>query len=138
MTPETAADWQKNPFSVTTDRIQLWSKSGVMLTALLSLADARELVYTRRAFVISSQAIGEYDANLSPQSTELLHELLDEIETHRLHACSQDPGSQWSAAQDSAFRIAQAVILKALHTDRATWVQTISKVWAEINTDASA
>jgi hypothetical protein len=42
---------------VTSRRVQLW-RNGVMITAMLTLAEARQMVTERTAFVISDQAIG--------------------------------------------------------------------------------
>jgi hypothetical protein len=42
---------------VTSRRVQLW-RNGVMITAMLTLTEARQMVTERTAFVISDQAIG--------------------------------------------------------------------------------
>jgi hypothetical protein len=57
-----AKDWQKNPNTLTCDRIQLWLASGTML-GLRDLSEARELVEKGWWFVISHSAIGQYDTN---------------------------------------------------------------------------
>lgn len=54
----TPAEWQTKPENVTTDKVQLWSQSGTMVTAQLSNKDAREMVANGSCFVITSQAIG--------------------------------------------------------------------------------
>jgi tRNA(Leu) C34 or U34 (ribose-2'-O)-methylase TrmL len=51
--------WQLNPAHLDTAKIQYWS-AGVMVT-LLDKIEAVELVSTKRAFVISGQAIGAMD-----------------------------------------------------------------------------
>ncbi len=55
-----AKDWQKNPETLKTENVQYWLASGTML-GLRTLAEARESVRRGWAFVISSQAIGQYD-----------------------------------------------------------------------------
>jgi len=55
-------DWQKNPNTLNPahdGRIQYWTDSGTMLTAMMSLARARELVQVGAAFAISDCAIGQ-------------------------------------------------------------------------------
>ena len=56
MKKENLKNWQKDPKSITTDRVQLW-QNGVMITAQISREDAQAMVRNHRAFVISSQAI---------------------------------------------------------------------------------
>jgi hypothetical protein len=51
-------DWQLNPKSLETKTIQLWTASGVMLTAQLTKTEAEKMVSDGRCFVITSQAIG--------------------------------------------------------------------------------
>jgi len=46
-----------NPEHIRMETVQLW-KNGVMITAQLSKEEAKEMVRQRKAFVISSQAIG--------------------------------------------------------------------------------
>lgn len=53
-------DWQRDPNTLKSDRVQYWLASGTML-GLRDLDIAKSLVQSRRAFVVSSQAIGEYD-----------------------------------------------------------------------------
>ena len=53
----TPQGWQRDPNQVQSDYVQFWS-NGVMVTAQMSCSDAQDRVWTGRAFVISSQAIG--------------------------------------------------------------------------------
>ena len=53
--------WQKDPNRLTTEHVTVWSASGVMLTAQMPLAEAREHVRLGQMFIISSQAVGHYD-----------------------------------------------------------------------------
>lgn len=53
--------WQREPERLTTSKLQLWSVSGVMLTAELDLERGKEMVSEGIAFVISSQAVGYLD-----------------------------------------------------------------------------
>lgn len=55
-------DWQRRPNHLTTPMVQLWRAVGIMLTARLTLAEAREMVRKGRAFVITCQAIQLYEA----------------------------------------------------------------------------
>lgn len=50
--------WQLNPDSIKTKQVQLWTQSGVMLTAELTRTEAQEMVRKGIAFVITDQAIG--------------------------------------------------------------------------------
>ena len=52
--------WQRNPESLTSEQVQYWLASGTML-GLRDLVDAKQAVRDGRAFVVSSQAIGQYD-----------------------------------------------------------------------------
>ena len=52
--------WQKDPQNVKTSTVQLWSASGIMLTAQLPLEKAREMVTKGEAFVICDQAVGYF------------------------------------------------------------------------------
>ena len=54
-------NWQRRPSHLTTPRVQLWRAMGVMLTAQLTLAEARERVQEGTAFVITCQAIQLYE-----------------------------------------------------------------------------
>lgn len=54
-------DWQKDPQNIDTENVQYWTKSGIMLTAQMKRKEAQGLVTKGRAFVISSQAIGEME-----------------------------------------------------------------------------
>ena len=53
----TPQQWQQDPNQVQSERVQFWS-NGVMVTAQMSCSEAQDRVWTGRAFVISSQAIG--------------------------------------------------------------------------------
>ena len=53
----TPLEWQRDPNQVQSDHVQFWS-NGVMVTTQMSCSDAQDLVWTGRAFVINSQAIG--------------------------------------------------------------------------------
>lgn len=57
----TPQPWQTDPNSIDAKlpKIQYWTKSGTMLTAQMTIDTAKELVQNGRAFVITSQAIGE-------------------------------------------------------------------------------
>ncbi len=55
--PYRPTGWQLDPSRLTTSTVQYWS-NGVMLTAQLSLEDARRLVRGGMAFVICNQAVG--------------------------------------------------------------------------------
>ena len=55
----TPKEWQRNPYNLTTEKVQYWLNSGTMITAQMTLEKAREMVYEGRAFVISDQAINE-------------------------------------------------------------------------------
>jgi len=58
-TYQMAQDWQKDPRSLKTEKVQLWSPR-TMLTRITK-REAIELIKNRRCYVISSQAIGFYD-----------------------------------------------------------------------------
>lgn len=58
---EKAQGWQKDPNSIDTERVQFWTAEGTMLTAQMSKADAQKMVRDRKCFVITGQAIGQYD-----------------------------------------------------------------------------
>ena len=51
--------WQRDPRAIKTERVQLW-RNGIML-AVITRKEAQETVREGRAFVICSQAIGNYD-----------------------------------------------------------------------------
>ena len=53
----TPADWQRNPDSIDTDKVQFW-REGIMITAMMSKTTAQELVKDGKAFVMTGQAIG--------------------------------------------------------------------------------
>jgi len=55
----TPQDWQTDPDSLTTSRVQFWH-DGVMLT-LISLEEARQEIINKKAFVVSDQAISTFD-----------------------------------------------------------------------------
>lgn len=61
----TAQSWQTDPDSLETEKVQFW-KGGTMMTAQMTKEHAQELVRSGRAFVISSQAIGQLDENGQP------------------------------------------------------------------------
>lgn len=48
-----------DPDALKTDKVQYWSKGGVMLTAEMPLEKAKRLVRERKAFVVSNQAISQ-------------------------------------------------------------------------------
>ena len=52
------ATWHTNPESLTTERVQFWTREGSML-GVVSLAAARAHVASGSCFVISDQAIGQ-------------------------------------------------------------------------------
>ena len=58
-TIQQAKEWQKNPETIKTSRVQLWSPAVMM--GLIDLAEAKELVAGEKCFVITDQAIGFYD-----------------------------------------------------------------------------
>jgi len=53
---------QLNPENIHTDsvNVQYW-RNGVMITAMMSIENARESIKAIRAFVITSQAVGSID-----------------------------------------------------------------------------
>ena len=57
ITNNTPAEWQQNPDNVTTKTVQFW-RHGVMISAMVSLENARQAIRDGSAFVISTQAIG--------------------------------------------------------------------------------
>lgn len=56
-------DWQFDPKQLDTKKVQVWSRSGTMLTAQMDRKDAQKLVRSRKAFVITGQAIGLFKEN---------------------------------------------------------------------------
>ncbi len=64
MTREKASAWQKNPDVIdkNLEKLQLWSSSGIMLTAMLKYDEAVTMVKDGRCYVISNQAIGFYES----------------------------------------------------------------------------
>lgn len=57
--------FQRNPETLTTDKVSYWNE-GSMMTAMMSLEEAKNLVIDQKAFVISDGNIGylnpeEYD-----------------------------------------------------------------------------
>lgn len=54
------ATWQKDPAVLKTDKVQVWTQSGTMLTAEMPLEEARRMVVEGKAYVITAQAIGRY------------------------------------------------------------------------------
>lgn len=55
----TKAAWQLNPLSVTSGRVQFWTREGTM-AGLVSLENAREHVSSGACFAINDQAIGQF------------------------------------------------------------------------------
>ena len=53
-------EWQLNPESIKTDKVQYWTITGTMLTAQMENNEAKKLVTEGRAYVITEQAIGAY------------------------------------------------------------------------------
>ncbi len=53
------AGWQRDPESITTDRVQFWTHSGSMVTAQMPRATAQGLVRSGQATVINDQAISQ-------------------------------------------------------------------------------
>ena len=53
---------QMNANYLDTNTVQFWV-NGIMMTAQMSLSDARKMINNGRAFIISSQAIGAVDQN---------------------------------------------------------------------------
>ena len=64
-TIETCQPWQVDPANVKTEKVQVWSPYGTMLTAQMSLENARNMVVEGRAFVISDQAVGQLNAEVN-------------------------------------------------------------------------
>jgi len=54
-------EWQRDPSNLDTSKVQVWSCTGILLTANTSLEDARTLVNQGRAFVMCDQAIGFFE-----------------------------------------------------------------------------
>jgi hypothetical protein len=52
----TPLDWQMDPSRIETERVQIWKGNTMM--GLVARGDAQQAVRDGRAFVISSQAIG--------------------------------------------------------------------------------
>lgn len=65
--------WQIDPARLASERVQVWSANGTMLTAQIPLEVAREMVKAGTGFVISSQAVGHYD--LEPAKKRALKSL---------------------------------------------------------------
>lgn len=51
--------WQTNPDSLKTERVQFWLASGTM-SGVITLREARRLVASGSAIVITDQAISQY------------------------------------------------------------------------------
>jgi len=51
-------EWQRDPNRIETDKVQYW-RNGIMLTAMMDKKTAQDLVREGKAFVITSQAIGD-------------------------------------------------------------------------------
>lgn len=49
--------WQIDPSTITSSRVQFW-QSGIMVTAQMTPAEARQMIENGTAFAICSQAIG--------------------------------------------------------------------------------
>jgi hypothetical protein len=54
-------EWQKDPNRLVTETVQYWV-NGIMLTAMMSLEEARRLVREGKAYVISPRAIGALES----------------------------------------------------------------------------
>lgn len=52
-------EWQRDPETLRTDKIQLYSASGIFLR-LISLVQAREMITDGIAFAICEQAISKF------------------------------------------------------------------------------
>ena len=52
----TWASWQRNPNILETKKVQVWTRTGIMLR-VIGLKDAREMVREGHAVVITPQAI---------------------------------------------------------------------------------
>jgi len=55
------ADWQLDPKQIDNPTVQLWLRSGTMITAQLPKKDAQKLVKAKKAYVITGQAIGMFE-----------------------------------------------------------------------------
>lgn len=62
MRTENLRESQCNPENIHTDSgtVQFW-RNGIMLTAMMTVEDAKEMVREGKGFVIASQAIGSID-----------------------------------------------------------------------------
>lgn len=65
------ADWQLDPRKLDTQKVQVWSKSGTMLTAQMPKKEAQQLVKNRKAFVVTGQAIGLFEGLLENTDEKL-------------------------------------------------------------------
>jgi len=54
-------EWQVNPENIDTAKVQYWSYGGIMITAQMTQADARQLVREGKAYIITGQAIGQME-----------------------------------------------------------------------------
>ena len=61
MKRENVSPRQKDSSWLTTERVQLWSKEGIMLTAQLTNKEAAEKVKKGDCFVCTEQAIAYYN-----------------------------------------------------------------------------
>ena len=59
MTRSKAQDWQKDPKSINSNRVQVWSDKGTMI-GVKNKAWAVENITNKTVFVISDQAVGYY------------------------------------------------------------------------------
>jgi hypothetical protein len=84
MKPGKAQSWQTDPSKLTTGKVQLWSSSGTMM-GLIPLDKARSMVVDGSAFVMTEQAVGQYDKSSA-------------------HAIHKDARSEGAAAFDAGKR----------------------------------
>ena len=58
-----AQNWQTDPNRLNTEsgKVQYWSATGGMITAQMPIETARKLVIAGKAYVITSQAVGQYE-----------------------------------------------------------------------------
>ena len=60
-----ALNWQTDPNKLNTQSgtVQYWSATGGMITAQMPIETARKLVIAGKAYVITSQAVGQYESS---------------------------------------------------------------------------
>ena len=54
-------NWQLDPKKIDTSKVQVWTRSGTMITAQMPKKDAQTLVKNKKAFIITGQAIGLFE-----------------------------------------------------------------------------